>query len=157
MTCRGSPCTASSGTRTNRSSTGSLYQGLSSFLRSQYSRFLPKESPPQLWFPVSGTEVELSMSDMKVVHLTNISLASAGQYQCEVRKDISSLLTSLTSHQGQHRGSKIQNNCPRLCYECSSSSCRESSYHLGQQEGQLEGQAGGALGDQGGGETSSSL
>ena len=70
--------------------------------RDKYFRFLPKESPPQLSFPVSGTEVELSMSDMKVVHLTNISLASAGQYQCEVRKDISSLLTILPPHQGQH-------------------------------------------------------
>merc|ERR1712013_458223 len=50
----------------------------------EFYRFLPKESPPQLSFPVEGTVVELGMSDMSVVHLTNISLASAGQYQCEV-------------------------------------------------------------------------
>lgn len=50
----------------------------------EFYRFLPKESPPHLSFSVPGTEVDMSLSDARLVHLINISLESAGLYQCEV-------------------------------------------------------------------------
>ena len=51
----------------------------------EFYRFLPKESPPHLSFAVLGTEVDMSLSDARLVHLVNISLDSAGLYQCEVK------------------------------------------------------------------------
>ena len=50
----------------------------------EFYRYLPKEDPPRLSFEVPGTEVDLNLSDSKLVHLLNISLETAGLYQCEV-------------------------------------------------------------------------
>jgi len=50
----------------------------------EFYRYLPKEDPPRMSFEVPGTEVDLNLSDSKVVHLLNISLETAGLYQCEV-------------------------------------------------------------------------
>jgi len=50
----------------------------------EFYRYLPKENPPALSFPVKGTMVNLDRSDARSVHLTNITLQSAGLYQCEV-------------------------------------------------------------------------
>jgi len=50
----------------------------------EFYRFLPKESPPQMAFPVAGALVSLNMSNERLVHLVNISLESIGLYTCEV-------------------------------------------------------------------------
>ena len=68
----------------------------------EFYRYLPRDTPPSLSFPVPGdhinniiniiniiyhilgTEVVLSSSDHVSVFLTNISLQTSGLYQCEV-------------------------------------------------------------------------
>ena len=50
----------------------------------EFYRWMPRERPQTLTFPVPGTEVSLIESNHRNVKLLNISLASSGLYQCEV-------------------------------------------------------------------------
>lgn len=50
----------------------------------EFYRWMPRETPQTLTFPVAGTHVSLTESHHRNVKLLNISLASSGLYQCEV-------------------------------------------------------------------------
>ena len=50
----------------------------------EFYRYLPRDDPPSLAFKVLGIDVVLHQSNETTVYLTNISLQSSGNYQCEV-------------------------------------------------------------------------
>ena len=50
----------------------------------EFYRWMPRERPPSLTFPVPDTQVSLPHSHHRTLKLLNVSLASSGLYQCEV-------------------------------------------------------------------------
>ncbi|XP_069961990.1 uncharacterized protein beat-VI [Bactrocera oleae] len=53
----------------------------------EFYRYVPKESPPTLVFPVSGINVDLTNSDATSVTLKGVNRELTGNYQCEVSED----------------------------------------------------------------------
>ncbi|XP_036324319.1 uncharacterized protein LOC118737719 [Rhagoletis pomonella] len=53
----------------------------------EFYRYVPKESPPTLVFPVSGINVDLANSDATSVTLKGVNRELTGNYQCEVSED----------------------------------------------------------------------
>uniref|UniRef100_W8BFK7 Ig-like domain-containing protein n=1 Tax=Ceratitis capitata TaxID=7213 RepID=W8BFK7_CERCA len=53
----------------------------------EFYRYVPKETPPTLVFPVSGINVDLTNSDATSVTLKGVNRELTGNYQCEVSED----------------------------------------------------------------------
>ncbi|XP_005176910.1 uncharacterized protein LOC101893062 [Musca domestica] len=63
----------------------------------EFYRYVPKESPPTLVFPVSGINVDLSNSDATSVTLKGVTRELTGSYQCEVSEDAPLFHTDIRS------------------------------------------------------------
>ncbi|TMW46017.1 hypothetical protein DOY81_008902 [Sarcophaga bullata] len=63
----------------------------------EFYRFVPKETPPTLVFPVSGINVDLTNSDATSVTLKGVTRELTGNYQCEVSEDAPLFHTDIRS------------------------------------------------------------
>ncbi|KNC30756.1 hypothetical protein FF38_11772, partial [Lucilia cuprina] len=63
----------------------------------EFYRYVPKESPPTLVFPVSGINVDLTNSDATSVTLKGVTRELTGNYQCEVSEDAPLFHTDIRS------------------------------------------------------------
>lgn len=67
------------------------------FETEEFYRYVPKELPPTLVFPVSGINVDLANSDSASVTLRSVTRELSGQYQCEVSEDAPLFHTDIRS------------------------------------------------------------
>uniref|UniRef100_A0A1I8PS29 Ig-like domain-containing protein n=2 Tax=Stomoxys calcitrans TaxID=35570 RepID=A0A1I8PS29_STOCA len=67
------------------------------FGNEEFYRYVPKESPPTLVFPVSGINVDLFNSDATSVTLKGVTRELTGSYQCEVSEDAPLFHTDIRS------------------------------------------------------------
>ncbi|KAM7362290.1 immunoglobulin domain-containing protein beaten path VI isoform 2-T4 [Cochliomyia hominivorax] len=63
----------------------------------EFYRYVPKENPPTLVFPVSGINVDLTNSDATSVTLKGVTRELTGNYQCEVSEDAPLFHTDIRS------------------------------------------------------------
>ncbi|XP_055373621.1 uncharacterized protein LOC129606980 [Condylostylus longicornis] len=67
------------------------------FESEEFYRYVPKETPPTLVFPVSGINVDVSSSDATSVTLRSVTRELSGNYQCEVSEDAPLFHTDIRS------------------------------------------------------------
>ncbi|XP_012288483.1 uncharacterized protein LOC105704112 isoform X2 [Orussus abietinus] len=61
----------------------------------EFYRYIPKEEPPHVTFPVKGMMVDVSNSNRQDVTLLNVTRELSGRYKCEVTEDTSSYHTQI--------------------------------------------------------------
>ncbi|GAB0094122.1 beat-VI [Sergentomyia squamirostris] len=75
----------------------SLYAVRWYFEKEEFYSYVPKESPPERVFPVSGISVDLDKSDKHSVTLRSVSRELTGQFECEVSEDAPLFHTAMKS------------------------------------------------------------
>ncbi|XP_055696437.1 uncharacterized protein LOC129797674 [Lutzomyia longipalpis] len=75
----------------------SLYSVRWYFEKEEFYSYVPKESPPERVFPVSGISVDLNMSDKHSVTLRSVTRDLTGQFECEVSEDAPLFHTAMKS------------------------------------------------------------
>ncbi|KAJ0171001.1 hypothetical protein K1T71_013200 [Dendrolimus kikuchii] len=63
----------------------------------EFYRFVPREMPPSMVFPLPGASVDLTQSDMNQVRIENMNRRLSGDYQCEVSADAPLFHTDIRS------------------------------------------------------------
>ncbi|RVE42702.1 hypothetical protein evm_012649 [Chilo suppressalis] len=53
----------------------------------EFYRYVPREMPPTMVFPLPGASVDLDQSDQQQVRIVNMNRRLSGDYQCEVSAD----------------------------------------------------------------------
>ncbi|XP_041983913.1 uncharacterized protein LOC121736652 [Aricia agestis] len=55
--------------------------------QTEFYRYVPREMPPTMVFPLPGASVDLAASDHQQVRIVNLNRRLSGEYQCEVTAD----------------------------------------------------------------------
>ncbi|CAG4962942.1 unnamed protein product [Parnassius apollo] len=63
----------------------------------EFYRYVPREMPPTMVFPLPGASVDLAQSDHQQVRLVNMNRRMSGDYQCEVSADAPLFHTDIKS------------------------------------------------------------
>ncbi|XP_075987179.1 uncharacterized protein LOC142983887 [Anticarsia gemmatalis] len=63
----------------------------------EFYRFVPREMPPTMVFPLPGASVDLTQSDHQQVRIVNLNRRLSGDYQCEVSADAPLFHTDIRS------------------------------------------------------------
>ncbi|XP_012553329.2 uncharacterized protein LOC101739773 [Bombyx mori] len=63
----------------------------------EFYRFVPREMPPTMVFPLPGASVDLTQSDHQQVRIVNMNRHLSGDYQCEVSADAPLFHTDIES------------------------------------------------------------
>ncbi|KAL0810232.1 hypothetical protein ABMA28_011014 [Loxostege sticticalis] len=63
----------------------------------EFYRFVPRELPPTMVFPLPGASVDLVQSDQHQVRIVNMNRRLSGDYQCEVSADAPLFHTDIRS------------------------------------------------------------
>ncbi|XP_061724453.1 uncharacterized protein LOC133530529 [Cydia pomonella] len=63
----------------------------------EFYRFVPRELPPTMVFPLPGASVDLTQSDEHQVRIVNLNRRLSGDYQCEVSADAPLFHTDIRS------------------------------------------------------------
>ncbi|CAH0731439.1 unnamed protein product, partial [Brenthis ino] len=95
----------------------------------EFYRYVPREMPPTMVFPLPGASVDLAQSDHQQVRIVNLNRRLSGDYQCEVSADAPLFHTDIrtapltvvdppfraprltVSHRSYSRGDVIRANC----------------------------------------------
>lgn len=63
----------------------------------EFYRYVPREMPPTMVFPLPGASVDLTQSDHQQVRIVNLNRRLSGDYQCEVSADAPLFHTDIRS------------------------------------------------------------
>ncbi|XP_013148801.1 PREDICTED: uncharacterized protein LOC106111320 [Papilio polytes] len=63
----------------------------------EFYRYVPREMPPTMVFPLPGASVDLAQSDHQQVRIVNMNRRLSGDYQCEVSADAPLFHTDIRS------------------------------------------------------------
>ncbi|CAG9569804.1 unnamed protein product [Danaus chrysippus] len=63
----------------------------------EFYRYVPREMPPTMVFPLPGASVDLAQSDHQQVRIVNLNRRLSGDYQCEVSADAPLFHTDIRS------------------------------------------------------------
>ncbi|VVC87552.1 unnamed protein product [Leptidea sinapis] len=63
----------------------------------EFYRYVPRELPPTMVFPLPGASVDLAQSDHHQVRIVNLNRRLSGDYQCEVSADAPLFHTDIRS------------------------------------------------------------
>ncbi|XP_052745159.1 uncharacterized protein LOC112053888 [Bicyclus anynana] len=63
----------------------------------EFYRYVPREMPPTMVFPLPGASVDLAQSDHQQVRVVNLNRRLSGDYQCEVSADAPLFHTDIRS------------------------------------------------------------
>ncbi|XP_052753582.1 cell adhesion molecule DSCAML1-like isoform X1 [Galleria mellonella] len=63
----------------------------------EFYRYVPREMPPSMVFPLPGASVDLAQSDRNQVRIVNMNRRLSGDYQCEVSADAPLFHTDIRS------------------------------------------------------------
>ncbi|XP_045507365.1 uncharacterized protein LOC123703423 [Colias croceus] len=63
----------------------------------EFYRYVPREMPPTMVFPLPGASVDLAASDHQQVRIVNLNRRLSGDYQCEVSADAPLFHTDIRS------------------------------------------------------------
>ncbi|XP_047517019.1 uncharacterized protein LOC125057396 [Pieris napi] len=63
----------------------------------EFYRYVPREMPPYMIFPLPGASVDLAQSDHQQVRIVNLNRRLSGDYQCEVSADAPLFHTDIRS------------------------------------------------------------
>ncbi|KAJ2939389.1 hypothetical protein O0L34_g10819 [Tuta absoluta] len=63
----------------------------------EFYRYVPREMPPTMVFPLPGATVDLTQSDHQQVRIVNLNRRLSGLYQCEVSADAPLFHTDIAS------------------------------------------------------------
>ncbi|CAH2060353.1 unnamed protein product, partial [Iphiclides podalirius] len=63
----------------------------------EFYRYVPREMPPTMVFPLPGASVDLAQSDHQQVRIVNMNRRLSGEYQCEVSADAPLFHTDIRS------------------------------------------------------------
>lgn len=95
----------------------------------EFYRYVPREMPPTMVFPLPGASVDLAQSDHQQVRIVNMNRRLSGDYQCEVSADAPLFHTEIrsapltvvdppfrapqisVSHRSYSRGDVLKANC----------------------------------------------
>ncbi|XP_076371721.1 uncharacterized protein LOC143257214 isoform X2 [Tachypleus tridentatus] len=53
----------------------------------EFFRFVPRDKPQQLYFPLEGIDVDFSKSTKQSVFIQNVQMDTGGKFRCEVSAD----------------------------------------------------------------------
>ncbi|XP_022242720.1 uncharacterized protein LOC106460316 [Limulus polyphemus] len=53
----------------------------------EFFRFVPRDEPQQLYFPLEGIEVDFSRSTKQSIYIQNVQAETGGKFRCEVSAD----------------------------------------------------------------------
>ncbi|XP_076307908.1 uncharacterized protein LOC143223623 [Tachypleus tridentatus] len=53
----------------------------------EFFRFVPRDDPKQLYFPLEGIEVDFSRSTKQSIYIENVQEETGGKFRCEVSAD----------------------------------------------------------------------
>ncbi|XP_022250139.1 uncharacterized protein LOC111087521 isoform X2 [Limulus polyphemus] len=59
----------------------------------EFFRFVPRDNPPKQFFPLEGIDVDVSLSDERVVFMRGLKPSTEGLFRCEVSADAPSFQT----------------------------------------------------------------
>ncbi|XP_076373895.1 uncharacterized protein LOC143258592 isoform X2 [Tachypleus tridentatus] len=59
----------------------------------EFFRFVPRDNPPKQFFPLEGIDVDVSLSDERVVFMRGVKPSTEGLFRCEVSADAPSFQT----------------------------------------------------------------